>query len=337
MLYLVVLLKLLVYNTTTVEICTYKNKIKHMNQSKHVILGSNGIVGQEVYASLKTSSNDIRLVSRSDRNNQQVHKADLTNLQQTIQAVKGYDIVYLTVGVTYDTDLWMKYWPVIIDNVIDATLEANARLVFYDNVYMYGKVDGWMTEETPFNPISKKGEVRAKAAQKILDAMAQQNLTALIARTPDFYGYSDQSIPNLLVFDRISKNEHPLMLLTADTKHSITYTKDIGASIVLLAQDEQHFNQTWHLPTDSHVPTAGEFVQMALEAFGKNITAQALSRENLLRIGETDPIFRAYYEMLYQNEFDFLFSSAKYEKAFQRFATPYRTGVKELAAKYIKG
>ena len=32
----------------------------------------------------------------------------------------------------------------------------SARLMFFDNVYMYGKVDGRMTEETPFNPCSRK-------------------------------------------------------------------------------------------------------------------------------------------------------------------------------------
>ena len=31
-----------------------------------------------------------------------------------------------------------------------------AKLIFFDNVYMYGKVNGIMTEETAFNPCSKK-------------------------------------------------------------------------------------------------------------------------------------------------------------------------------------
>src|SRR5436305_9809098 len=49
-------------------------------------------------------------------------------------------------------------------NAIEAAKGANTRLVFFDNVYMYGKVEGVMTEQTPFHPYSKKGEIRAQIA-----------------------------------------------------------------------------------------------------------------------------------------------------------------------------
>jgi hypothetical protein len=45
-----------------------------------------------------------------------------------------------------------------------------AKLVFFDNVYMYGRVEGWMTEETPMNPRSKKGEARPQIARMLLEA-----------------------------------------------------------------------------------------------------------------------------------------------------------------------
>jgi hypothetical protein len=59
-------------------------------------------------------------------------------------------------------------------NAIEAAKRANARLVFFDNVYMYGKVDGVMTEETPFNPCSKKGEIRAEIATSLLKNQSGQ-------------------------------------------------------------------------------------------------------------------------------------------------------------------
>ncbi|MBN9385955.1 MAG: NAD-dependent epimerase/dehydratase family protein [Chitinophagaceae bacterium] len=307
-----------------------------MDNLKHVILGSNGIVGTEVHKALQRYSNDVKLVSRTNRAHPQTHVADLTDLRQTIDAVKGYDVVYLTAGVTYSAKLWAQYWPVILDNVIDATLDTGARLVFFDNVYMYGKVDGWMTEDTPFNPITKKGEVRARLAQKILDAIAYKGLTALIARSADFYGYSNQSIPHLLVFERISKNENPLVLLDAGKRHSFTYTKDIGTSIAYLAQEERNFNQTWHLPTDRHVLRAGDFVRLAAAAFGKDTSADVLTPQMLDAIAQSDELIGEYREMLYQNEMDYLFSSEKYEDAFKHPPTPYAAGVKELVSLYRK-
>jgi nucleoside-diphosphate-sugar epimerase len=218
--------------------------------------------------------------------------------------------------------------------VINATLEVGARLVFFDNVYMYGRVEGWMDENTPFNPITKKGAVRAELAEKILHAIKHKNLPALIARSADFYGNSDQSIPNLLLFDKLSKNENPLLILNNEKKHSYTYVKDIGRSIAFLAQDESNFRQTWHLPTDRNVLTSGDFAKLVAAAFGKHIPAAVLSREMLENIAQTDDIIKEYREMLYQNEFDYLFSSKKYEDTFKKFATPYATGVQELVSLY---
>ena len=36
---------------------------------------------------------------------------------------------------------------------------------FFDNVYIYGKGDGVMTETTPYNPCSRKEEIRAKVSE----------------------------------------------------------------------------------------------------------------------------------------------------------------------------
>jgi hypothetical protein len=63
-----------------------------------------------------------------------------------------------------------------------------AKLIFFDNVYMYGKVTGPMTEEMPFNPSSQKGEIRAKMATMLLDEIKAGGVRALIARSADFYG-----------------------------------------------------------------------------------------------------------------------------------------------------
>jgi hypothetical protein len=65
---------------------------------------------------------------------------------------------YLTVGIEYRAKIWAEQWPVIMQNVVDACIAEKAKLVFFDNVYAYGKVEGVMTEETPYNPCSKRGQ-----------------------------------------------------------------------------------------------------------------------------------------------------------------------------------
>src|ERR1039457_5167717 len=83
---------------------------------------------------------------------------------------------------------------------------AGARLIFFDNVYMYGKVAGAMTEDTPFNPVSRKGEIRARIATSLINEWKAGRLTAMIARAADFYGPNAKTgIPNVMVFDPMSK------------------------------------------------------------------------------------------------------------------------------------
>ena len=73
---------------------------------------------------------------------------------------------------------------------------------------MYGKVNGPMTQQTPFHPSSKKGEVRAEIATMLLNEIKQGNLTACIARSADFYGpHAKTSVVNILVFDKFAKRE----------------------------------------------------------------------------------------------------------------------------------
>ncbi|PWT87456.1 MAG: NAD-dependent dehydratase, partial [Acidobacteria bacterium] len=154
----------------------------------HTILGAGGAVGNQLFPLLQENNERVRVVSRNAQPiaNVEAIATDITNHEQTLEAVKGSDIVYLLAGLAYDLRVWRASWPKIMTNVIDACSIHGCKLLFFDNVYMYGKVDGIMTEETPFNPNSKKGELRAMIARKLLDEMRDGRIKALIARSADF-------------------------------------------------------------------------------------------------------------------------------------------------------
>jgi endo-alpha-1,4-polygalactosaminidase (GH114 family) len=97
--------------------------------------------------------------------------ADLANADEVKKAVAGSTVAFLVAGLKYDIKVWKELWPRIMRNTIEAVKSADAKLVFLDNVYMYGKVNGPMTEETPFRPASRKGEIRAQIATMLLDEM----------------------------------------------------------------------------------------------------------------------------------------------------------------------
>ncbi|KUK75810.1 MAG: NAD-dependent epimerase/dehydratase, partial [Proteiniphilum acetatigenes] len=126
---------------------------------KHTILGAGGSIGNALTHTLLEKGEEVRLVSRSKQPIEGVEsvRGDLTSYANTLEGVRQSDIVYLCAGLPYDAKIWKTNWPKIMRNTIDACKEAEAKLIFFDNVYMYGKVADIMTEETPYHPISKKG------------------------------------------------------------------------------------------------------------------------------------------------------------------------------------
>src|ERR1700759_1347741 len=138
----------------------------------HTILGAGGAVANALTRELENINETIRLVSRkpieSSNKNVSWKKADLLNYDELIAASKGSTVIYLTAGLVYDKKVWAAQWPVIMDNFIRLGKETGARLIFFDNVYSYGLVDGPMKEDTPYKPSSVKGSIRAKIADKLM-------------------------------------------------------------------------------------------------------------------------------------------------------------------------
>jgi nucleoside-diphosphate-sugar epimerase len=235
------------------------------------------------------------------------------------------------IGLPYDIRIWRVRWPVIMTNVINACKETGAKLIFFDNVYMYGKVNGWMTEETPFNPISKKGEVRAAIANQLLQETKTGNLQALIARSADFYGPIGfkTSVPNLLVIQNLVKGKKAQWLGNADQPHSITYVPDAAKALYLLANRPDAFGQTWHLPTDNELITGRRFTQQAAAAMQKKDGVSVIPGWMLILAGLFNRPMKELYEMNYQNVHPYLFSADKFNKAFGFTPTTYAEGIKE--------
>src|ERR1039457_344734 len=193
----------------------------------HTILGAGGAIGNELVPILQAENVSVRVVSRGAVSHDGIEAiaADLTDLESTVKAVTGSSVVYLLAGLKYDVRVWSVQWPKIMSNVIQACKASSSRLIFFDNVYMYGPVQGAMTEETPFRPVSRKGEVRAQIARQLLDEMSSGNIDALIARSADFYGPSGDrtSVPNIMVFAKLADGKKAQWLCNAEVPHSLTY------------------------------------------------------------------------------------------------------------------
>ncbi len=302
------------------------------------ILGAGGAIGNELVRLLAARKEPFRLVGRNPRpapGATEAVAADITDRDQTIRAVAGSRVVHLVVGLKYDHKLWQEVWPRVMQNTIEACKRAGAKLIFFDNVYMYGRVNGPMTEETPFNPCSKKGEVRAKIATELINAWQSGTLTGMIARAADFYGPDTlNGVPNLLVFQPLSRNQKASWLVNDSVPHSYTYTPDAAQSLVQLAERATAWNQTWHVPTTPNPLTGKQFVTLAAKEFGVAPKYRVLSRPMIRFAGWFNPLVGESYEMLYQSDSPYLFDSSKFAREFGFTGTPYADGIRATAASF---
>lgn len=300
------------------------------------ILGAGGAIANEIAKALSAYSTDIKLVSRNPKKVNPTDfcfSADLTDYEQTIKAVQGSEAAYLTVGLPYDTKTWQKTWPVIMDNVINACLENNTRLVFFDNIYLYeGSNLDPITEDHKVNPPSEKGKVRAELVEKIWEAKKHKGLVALIARCADFYGPSIKKVSLLTetVIKPLSEGKTANWLVSDKYKHSFTYTVDAGKATALLGNTLDAFGETWHLPTAKNPLTGQEWVEAIARELGVKPKYRNVSKTFVRILGIFMPVMRESVEMLYQYDKDYVFSSDKFESKFSYTPTPYLIGIKEI-------
>jgi nucleoside-diphosphate-sugar epimerase len=301
----------------------------------HTIIGINGTTGLEIAKELRTRQIAVRGISRRPFAGDWQHVcADVLDAAALKNAVAGSAVVYACFGMEYNIKVWQRDWVVAIENVIESCRATNAKLVFLDNVYMYGYVNGTMTENTPMNPTSEKGKVRKAVAEKILQAFAQGGLKGCIARAPDFYGpncpnsmFTDTGIKNAL------KGSSMQWLGRLEKKHAYIYTPDIGRACVNLGLSDMADGQVWHLPT-APMQTNQFFVNKIAQLTNTKPKAMPLRGFMLTVLGWFVPVLKEIKEMMYQYDEDYDFSSAKYEAAFNDRPTSYEVGLTETVNWY---
>lgn len=298
------------------------------------ILGSGGIVADEIAKELTKFTTDIRLVSRNPKkvnDTDSLFSADITSLEQTRAALTGSEVCYLTIGFPYSAKIWEEKWPVTIKNVVQACYEQKVKLVFFDNIYALDtNTIGHITEESPMNPESKKGKVREFVDNHILENMRQGRIQAIIARAPNIFGPVDKnSFLTGLVYDYLKKDKAAKWVFNAEVKHSMGFIKDLAYGTVLLGNTPDAYNQIWNLPVDPNPLSGKEWVKLYAEAMGKKNRVQVLSPWLLRLLSVFVPVMGELYEMRYQYDRDYIFDSRKFNQRFNYRATPNEIAVRQ--------
>ena len=300
---------------------------------RQTILGANGTIGSVLAKELTQYTNQIRLVSRNPKKvneTDELFPADLSNPDLVDKAIDGSSVVYLVVGFNYNLKTWQENWPKLMRATINACIKHNCKLVFFDNVYAYD-IDaiGHMTEDSPLNPPSKKGQVRKQLVEMIFNEVSSGKLTALVARAPDFYGPKNEaSFLIETVYKNLKKGKSPNWFIDANKKHHFIYTPDAAKATALLGNTADAFNQTWHLPCDSNNLTGNEWIALFNKEMNMNKKVQILPMFMLRILGLFMPFMREMPEMMYQYNRDYYFDSSKFKKRFNFTPTSNEEGVR---------
>lgn len=300
------------------------------------ILGANGQIANELAKELKKNyTADIKLVSRNPRrvnDSDVLFQANLLDYQQTSSAVKGSQVVYLTAGLPMDTKLMQQQFPVFMRNTIDACVEHGAKLVFFDNTYMYPQNNIPLTEETKFDPVGPKGKVRAEIANILLDSIKAGRIQAVICRAPEFYGPDEtKGITNSLVFENIKREKEPKVLLRDDTLRTLIWTPDASRATALIGNTPDTYNKTWHLPCDNNRLTLRQIIEHASSVCGRELHYKVLNKFSLRLASTFKKNVKEILELLPRYEQDNIFLSDKFKKRFPRFEfTSYMRGIETI-------
>jgi len=316
-----------------------------MSDGRQSILGANGQIATELAKELKKNyTANLRLVSRSPKRvneTDSLFSANLLDLSQTSRAVEGSEIVYLTVGLPMDSGLWEERFPVMMRNTIDACKTHGAKLVFFDNTYMYPQDSRPVTEDTPFAPVGRKGRVRREIAEMLLGEMSASpsRLDAVICRAPEFYGPGlTQSITNTLIFDRIHRNKKPKVLLRDDAVRTLIWTPDASRAMALIGNTPDAYGQTWHLPCDDNRLTYRQFLDLVSEVYAKQFSYSVIPKFQLCIGSLFSKKVREIQELLPRYEHDSIFDSSKFRSRFPAFSvTSYMDGINQIQAEQGSG
>ena len=295
-----------------------------MNErSLHVVLGT-GPLGLAVARHLAAGGERVRAANRGGKadlpDSVEIVGANLAEAADAKRACDGATVVYHCANPPYAK--WADLHPPLMEAIIEAAAAAGARLVFGDNLYAYGPVDGPLTEDLPQRARGPNGRTRARIAEALLKAHDEGRVRATIGRGSDFFGsHAHLSTVGDRIFARAIEGKPAQVLGNADVPHTVTYIEDFARALVTLGEQEEALGQVWHVPNPETV-NMRRFVQMVFEAAGHPPRLRAAPRWGIAMAALFNPTLRAVKEQLYQSERPWVVDSSKFERAFGWDATP---------------
>ncbi|EFM09642.1 KR domain protein [Paenibacillus curdlanolyticus YK9] len=311
------------------------------NANAHVIMGAGAVGAAIARELLQRGETNIRLVSRSGRLQEgaglsdkvSVVKGDVSDPHFAIQACNGAAVVYHCAQPGYTK--WPTEFPTLTASILEGAIAADAKLVFADNLYMYGKTDGVLKETLPHRAEGPKGVTRAAMASRLMQAHQEGKVRVAIGRASDFYGPGAlQSWLGERVFKFALQGKPVEALGNCDMPHTYTYIGDFASGLVTLGQDDRALGEIWHVP-NAETLTTRQLLHVLFEELGAARRIRSFSRTGVSLLSLFMPVMKEFKEIMYEFEQPFIVDHGKFMAAFPHHqVTPHRTAMQRTLQWY---
>ena len=295
---------------------------------ENVVFGT-GPLGLAVARHLAAAGKPVRLVNRSGNapapQGADLVAADATDLAASRKVCEGATVVYHCATGTYGR--WAQFLPPLMNGIIEGASAAGAKLVYADNLYAYGLVDGPITENLPYRPVGPNTRARADVATTLMSAHAAGKIRATIGRASDFYGpHARQSTAGDGIFARGLAGKGAQVLGDPDTLHTYTFIDDFAAGLVALAEHDEALGEVWHVASAETVTTR-RFVEMVFATLQRPATLQPAPKLAINLLAFFVPAMAAVKETSYQREHPWVVDHSKFSRAFGSRPTPHEQAI----------
>jgi len=286
-----------------------------------VVLGAGGGTGRPIVEELAAQGRRVRAVARRPLSGLpegvEVVTADLMDPASVREAIGGASVLYHAAQPAYTQ--WLGNFERMNDSIAAAAGAASARLVFADNLYMYGPTGEPMTESTPQRATDKKGRLRTALAADLLQRHAHGELEVAIGRSSDYFGpYGTNTGLGDRVFGAAVAGKAASWAGRLDTPHSLSYLPDLARAIILLGDRDEAAGRAWHLPVTD--PLSGrEFLTRLFEVLGQSPRIRVDSTLVVRAAGLFSPQIREFGGVIYQWDRPWISDWSAYEAAFGPF------------------
>ena len=302
-------------------------------KTKNVIIGT-GPLAYWVMQELIESGKSVLLLNRSGKvgftlpEMVEINACDASNPNEVYEKCNGVDVVYHCAMPPYTR--WPELFPPLMQGIVDGISRTNAKLIFGDNLYMYGPTGGkTLTEDLPYAASGHKGKTRALMAELLLNAHAEGKIRTAIGRGSDFFGpHVVNAAFGEMFFDPAFNNKPVNLLGNIDQPHSLTYIKDFAKALIIMGDDDRALGKAWHVPCPEAIPVRN-VVEIIEQEMGVKIKSRVAGRFLISIMGLFNPMVREVKEMLYTWEEPYVVDSINFENEFSMKATPLDVGMKE--------